>query len=88
MNAPAPGFSAHYACGTASSSEVEKLAFDLSGFERAIPAAHLLGSLPSILDDADGGIAEVLRRDAEMDASPQTGISLEQLDEQVDALRS
>ncbi len=33
-------------------------------------------------------MAEALRRDAELDASPQIGISLEQLDQRVSALRS
>ena len=41
--------------------EVEKLALDLSETERAVLAAHLLGSLPSVLDDEDEGIAEALR---------------------------
>ncbi len=68
--------------------EVEKLAFDLPDTERAVLAAHLLASLPSVIDDEDEGIAEALRRDAELDANPQIGISLEQLDEQVSALRS
>ena len=71
-----------------SMTEVEQLAFDLSASERAVLAAHLLGSLPPALDDTDEGIAEALRRDAELDANLQTGISLEQLDEQVSALRS
>ena len=68
--------------------EVEKLALDLPESERAVLAIHLLRSLPPALDDVDGGIAEALHRDAELDANPQIGISLEQLDERVDALRS
>lgn len=68
--------------------EVEKLAFDLPESERAVLAAHLLGSLPPAFEDIDEGIAEALRRDAELDANPQVGISLEQLDEQVITLRS
>ena len=71
----------------ASIAEVEKLAFDLPDSERAVLAAHLLGSLPPMLDDEDEGIAEALRRNAELDASPQIGISLEQLDQQVSGLR-
>ena len=71
----------------ASITEVEKLAFELPDSERAVLAAHLLASLPSVLDDTDEGVAEALRRDAELDTSPQIGISLEQLDEQVSALR-
>lgn len=63
--------------------EVEKLALDLPETDRAILAAHLLDSLPSVLDDEDGGIAEALRRDAEMDAAPTSGMSLEQVDARV-----
>ena len=55
--------------------EVEKLALDLSENERAVLAAHLLGSLPPVLQDADEGIAEVLRRSG-ASASP-TRLKLE-----------
>ena len=68
--------------------EVEKLALDLPEVQRAILAAHLLESLPSPLHDEDEGIAEALRRDAELDANPSAGMSLEQLDEQVERRRS
>jgi len=67
--------------------EVEKLALDLPESQRAILAAHLLGSLPSVLHDEDEGIAEALRRDAELDASPSAGISLVQLDQQIERRR-
>ena len=67
--------------------EVEKLALNLPESQRAILAAHLLGSLPSVLHDEDEGIAEALRRDAELDANPSAGISLEQLDQQVERRR-
>ena len=40
--------------------EVEKLALDLPEKERAILAAHLLGSLSPVLHDNDEGIAEAL----------------------------
>ena len=56
--------------------EVEKLALDLPDSERAILAAHLLRSLPPVSDDDDEGIAEALRRDAELDSNPDIGISL------------
>jgi hypothetical protein len=68
--------------------EVEKLALDLPENQRAILAAHLLGSLPSVLPGGDEGIAESLRRDAELDVNPSLGISLEQLDQQVKRRRS
>ena len=68
--------------------EVEKLALDLPERQRAVLAAHLLGSLPSVLHDEDEGIAEALRRDAELDANPSAGLSLEQLDQQIERRRS
>jgi len=67
--------------------EVEKLAFELPDSQRAALAAHLLRSLPSVLHDEDEGIAEAWRRDAEWEANPHTGITLEQLDKQLSAAR-
>jgi len=67
--------------------EVERLAFALPDSQRAVLAAHLLRSLPSVLHEDDEGVAEALRRDAELDADPSIGITLEQLDEQVRARR-
>ena len=68
--------------------EVEKLALNLPESQRAILAAHMLGSLPSVLHDEDEGIDEALRRDAELEANPLAGISLEQLDQQIERRRS
>ena len=65
--------------------EVERLAFDLPEQQRALLAAHLLESLPAILADGDEGISEAIRRDAEIEANPDLGISLEQLDRQIEA---
>ena len=67
--------------------EVEKLALDLTESQRAVLAAHLLGSLPAVLHDEDEGIAEALRRDAELDTSPSSSMSLEQLDQQIERRR-
>jgi hypothetical protein len=67
--------------------EVEKLALDLPENQRAVLAAHLLGSLPSVLHDADEGIAEALRRDAELDADASLGFPLKDLDEQIERRR-
>jgi hypothetical protein len=67
--------------------EVEKLAFDLPEDQRALLAAHLLGSLAPVLHDEDEGIAEALLRDADFDANPAVGMSLEQLDQQIDQRR-
>ncbi len=60
--------------------EVEKLALNLSERERAALAANLLESLPGILSEEDEGVAEALRRDAEIDADPAQSISLAELD--------
>ena len=67
----------------ATANEVEKLALDLVEKERAILATHLLKSLPPVLDDADEGMAEALQRDKDLDANPKSGISIEQLDQQI-----
>jgi len=68
--------------------EVEKLALDLPETERAVLAAHLLGSLPSILHDEDEGIAEALRRDADLEANASLGMSLQELDQQIKSRRT
>ena len=65
--------------------EVEKLALGLPENQRAALAAYLLESLPRVLHDEDEGLAEALRRDAELDAKPSSGISLKQLDEQIES---
>jgi len=67
--------------------EVEKLAVDLPENQRSLPAAHLLGSVPAVLHDEDEGIAEALRRDAEMDADPSANMSLEQIDARIKSRR-
>ena len=77
-----PGWS-NYNRLMATINEVEKLAFDLPEAQRAVLAVHLLQSLPPVLQDDDEGLAEALRRDAELDAHPEMGISMVQLDQQV-----
>jgi putative addiction module component (TIGR02574 family) len=67
--------------------EVEKLALGLPEKDRATLAANLLESLPGVLSDEDEGVAEALRRDAEMDADPNQAISLAQLDSQIQGRR-
>jgi hypothetical protein len=47
---------------------------------RDVLAAHLLGSLPSVLHDDDEGLAEALRRDSEFVANLRLGMTLEELD--------
>jgi hypothetical protein len=68
--------------------ELEKLALDLPEGQTAVRAAHLLESLPSAFPNEDEGIGEALRRDADLDASPSLGTSLEQLDQQIERRRS
>ncbi len=68
--------------------EIEKLALSLSKRERAALAANLLESLSGVLFDEDEGVAEALRRDSEIDASPDQIISLVQLDAQIQSRRS
>ncbi len=67
--------------------EVEKLALDLPEQQRASLAASLLESLPAILSDEDEGIAEALRRDAEIEAGSDQSISLAQLDAHIESRR-
>ena len=67
--------------------EVEKLALNLPENQRAVLAAHLLGSLPSVLHNEDEGIAEALRRDAELRADTSSAISLNELDERIERRR-
>ena len=67
--------------------EIEKLALNLPEKERAILAASLLDSLPGVLSDKDDGIAEALRRDAEIETNPDQAISLSQLDARVKSRR-
>jgi len=68
--------------------EIEKLALALPEKERAALAANLLESLPGILFDEDEGVAEALRRDAEIEANPGQAISLAQLNAQIQSRRS
>ena len=64
--------------------EMEKLALDLPESQRAVLAAHLLRSLPPVLHDEDEGIAEALRRDAELDADASLAIPLKELDQRIE----
>ena len=63
--------------------EIEKLALDLPERERATLAANLLDSLPGILSEEDEGVAEALRRNADIEANSSEAISLTELDSRV-----
>ena len=67
--------------------EIEKVALNLPEKERATPAANLLESLPGVSSDEDEGVAEALRRDAEIYANPAQAISLAQLEAQIKSRR-
>jgi len=56
--------------------EIEKSAMLLPENDRARLASNLLGSLDSVLSDDDEGIAEALRRDAELDRDPSAGMTM------------
>jgi len=60
--------------------ELKKLALELPDSDRAALASHLLRSLPPVLHDEDEGIAEAVRRDAELDQNPEIGMTAEDLD--------
>lgn len=50
--------------------ELERQATELSETDRAILAAHLLDSLPPVLAEEDDGLAEAIRRNAELERDP------------------
>ena len=61
--------------------EAEKMIFSLSEKDRAELIGKVLRSLPLYADDA--GLAEALRRDCEAEDSPDSIISMEQLDDKI-----
>lgn len=66
---------------------IERRARRLSDKNRAVLAARLIESLPPFLADNDDGLAEAIRRDAEMDADPTLGMSPEEFRSAVLAAR-
>lgn len=46
----------------------------LTDAERAALASDLLQTLPAVLSEEDEGVAEALRRDAELEINPAAGI--------------
>jgi putative addiction module component (TIGR02574 family) len=58
--------------------EVEEQALRLPEDQRARLAAHLLESLPAMLHDEDAGVSEAMRRDAELEQDPSSGMTLEE----------
>ena len=67
----------------ATMNEIEKIALSLPEPDRAMLAASLLTSLSPVLDDADEGVAEAVRRDKELEVQPDTGMSIQELDAKI-----
>lgn len=55
--------------------ELERQAGELPEAERAALVSRLLDTLPPVLAEADGGVAEARRRDVDLDADPSAGLS-------------
>jgi putative addiction module component (TIGR02574 family) len=67
-------------------SKIEALkteAMNLTDRDRANLASELLDSLPAALHDEDDGLAEASRRDQEMDASPSSSVTWNELKKSV-----
>jgi hypothetical protein len=60
--------------------DVEGCALSLTAKERGELITKLLRSLPEFPTDGDDGVAEALRRRAQLRAHPEIAISLEELD--------
>lgn len=58
---------------------LKKEAMSLADAERAVLASDLLQTLLVVLSDEDEGLAEALRRDAELDADSPDGIEWKDL---------
>jgi hypothetical protein len=67
---------------------VVNLALELPEQQRATLAMHILDSLPGLFSEADGGLAEAERRDAEMDANPSIALSLGDFDQKIFSRRA
>jgi putative addiction module component (TIGR02574 family) len=67
--------------------DVEKVALDLSIPDRLVLISNLLQSLPPVLNDEDKGVAEALRRDAEMDEDTRAGLTLEEFEKEIERNR-
>jgi putative addiction module component (TIGR02574 family) len=59
--------------------DLEPEVMQLPESDRAMLAAQLLGSLPAVLADEDDGVAEALRRDADLERDPSKAMTLDEL---------
>jgi hypothetical protein len=64
-------------------SDIELEMMKLPDEARAVLASHLLDSLPAVLSEPDEGLAEALRRDAELASNPGAAMSLDEIREAV-----
>ena len=55
--------------------ELHDKALRLPDADRAALAAELLSSLPAVLAEEDGGVAEAKRRLKDLDENPEQGVS-------------
>jgi putative addiction module component (TIGR02574 family) len=67
--------------------QIASEALHLPEKERANLASRLLRSLPPVAFDDDEGVAEALRRDAELDADPSQAMTLRDLDSHIQQRR-
>ena len=63
--------------------DIEREAMKLPDSDRACLASRLLDSLPAVLSDDDDGLAEAIRRSAEMDRNPGAAMTLEEVGQAV-----
>jgi hypothetical protein len=59
-------------------SDLEPQVMQLSQEDRATLAAHILVSLPAVLEDTDEGVAQAMLRDAGLDRDPKAGMTLDE----------
>ncbi|SPE61376.1 conserved hypothetical protein [Verrucomicrobia bacterium] len=67
--------------------QIAEEALRLPENERARLASRLLQSLPPVAFDDDDGVAEALRRDAELDADPAQAMTLREMDSHIQRRR-
>jgi len=62
---------------------VENLVLELPEHQRTTLALYILESLPGLFSEADGGLAEAKRRDAELDDNFSLGLTLGEFDQKI-----
>ncbi len=59
--------------------DIQRCALELPDSDRAHLVTELLYSLPAVLAEDDGGVAEARRRSQELDEDPSMGCSWEEI---------